>query len=70
MFKLIAAAGLGALVALSSYAVSAQTMAPTTHHQTAHRPTGSHRSEMRARRNVVRERSRAGAEHARKMRTQ
>ena len=71
MLKFIAAAGLGALIALSSFAASAQTtVAPGAHPHQAHRPTRSHRSEMRNRHNMSRERARASAEHMRQMRNQ
>ena len=70
MFKLIAAAGLGALIAVSPFAASAQTTPATTHHHSMHQPRGSFRSESRARHNQSRERARAGAEHARKARSQ
>ena len=69
MLKVIAAASLVALFAASPLAASAQTTgAPSAN--PAHQPTGSHRSEMRKRHNQSRERARAGAEHARKMRMQ
>ncbi len=71
MFKRIAVAGIGALVALSSLPASAQTTAPPgAQAQQTHRPTGSHRSEMRRRHNMSRERARASAEHTRQMRSQ
>ena len=70
MLKLVAAAGLGALMVLSPFAAAAQTAAPATDQQSAHKPTGSFRSEMRNRHNSSKERARAGAEHVRKMRSQ
>ncbi len=71
MLRFIAIAGIGALIAGSSLAASAQTTAPpsASPHQT-HQPTGSHRSEMRQRHNMPRERARASAEHMRQMRNQ
>ena len=71
MLKFIAAAGLGALIAISSLAASAQTTAPPgAHPHQAHQSTGSHRSEMRKRHNTAHERARASAEHMRQMRNQ
>ncbi len=71
MLKLIAAAGLGAMIALSSFAGSAQTtVAPGAHASQVHRPTRSYRSESRRRHNMSRERARASAEHTRQMRNQ
>ena len=52
----------------ASPVVPSMTLAQTTRHS-YHRPTtGSHRSEMRARSNLSRDRARAGAEHARQAR--
>ncbi len=71
MLKIIAAIGLGAAVTLSPLAAFAQTWAASAqHHYTAHKPTGSHRSEMRRRHNSSKDRARAGAEHVRQMRMQ
>jgi len=72
VLKTFAAIGLGAAIALAPLTVLAQnapTPAPATHHhRAAHKPTGSHRSEMRKRHNSSKERARAGAEHVRTMR--
>ena len=74
MFKTFALIGFGAAIALMPLSASAQTSAApgasTTHHVTAHTPTGSHRSEMRRRHNSSKDRARAGAEHVRSMRQQ
>ncbi len=71
MLKVIAAASLMALFAVSPLAASAQTSgAPSAHSHNVHKPTGSHRSEMRKRHNASRERARASAEHKRKMHMQ
>ena len=71
MLQFIASAGLGALIALSSLAASAQTAAPPgAHPHQAHRSTSSHGSEMRKRHNTAHERARASAEHMRQMRSQ
>ena len=71
MLKLIAAIVLGAALASSSpptFAATMQSGASATHHTAhAHRPTRSHKSEMRHRSNLSRERARAGAEHMRTM---
>jgi hypothetical protein len=69
MLKTLALVGLGASLVLTPLAALAQT-APTTHHATAHKPTGSYRSHMRHTRNTSKERARAGAEHMRTMRQQ
>ncbi len=68
MLKIIAAASFAALVAAApppSFAQSTETQA-----EPAHKPTGSYRSQMRARHNMHKQRSRAGAEHMRQMRMQ
>jgi hypothetical protein len=72
MLKILASIGLGLAIALAPLAAPAQTAppAPAKHHYSAHKPTGSHRSEMRARHNSSKERARAGAEHMRMMRQQ
>ena len=78
MFRTLIFAGFGAALALAplsalaemkpSSAAPAMVMAQATQH-TYHRPTtGSHRSEMRKRNNMSRDRARAGAEHARQAR--
>ena len=69
MLKTIALMGLGAAVAFTSLPAIAQTdqsaapaaSAPTT------APTGSHRSQMRHRANLSKERARASAHHMRHM---
>ncbi|HKN30093.1 MAG TPA: hypothetical protein VJY34_20335 [Roseiarcus sp.] len=75
MLRTFALIGLGAAIALSPPATLAQTApaapaAPVQHHATAHKPTGSYRSEMRRRHNASKERARAGAEHMRTMQNQ
>jgi hypothetical protein len=62
---------LGASVVLTPLAALAQKAAPAKqHHYTAHKPTGSYRSQMRHRSNMSKQRARAGAEHMRTMRQQ
>ena len=73
MLKFLASIVLGtALLAspLVSVAQTTPTGASAMHHTQAHRPTGSHRSQMRHRSNMHKERARAGAEHVRQMRVQ
>ncbi len=73
MLKTVAFIVVGAAVSLTPFAVLAQNAAPPPpkyHHYSAHKPTGSHRSEMRKRHNLSKERARAGAEHVRTMRQQ
>jgi hypothetical protein len=73
MLKFVASIILAAALAFSSQASVAQTApagASATHHAQTHRPTGSHRSQMRHRSNMHKERARAGAEHMRTMRQQ
>jgi hypothetical protein len=73
LLKTFALMGLGAVIALTPLAVLAQNASPppsTTHHQTAHKPTGSFRGEMRKRHLSSKERARASAEHMRMMRSQ
>ena len=69
MRSAIAAIGLAAVIALSPVAAFAETTQTASHHA-AHKPTGSHRSEMRKRHNSSKERARASAEHMRQMRQQ
>ena len=72
MLKTFAAIGLGAAVALTPLAAPAQNAPPpsTSHHQAAHKSTGSYRSEMRKRHGSSKDRARAGAEHMRMMHSQ
>jgi hypothetical protein len=73
MLKFLASIVLGIAVAASPLASVAQTTpagASAMHHTQTHRPTGSHRSQMRHRSNMHKERARAGAEHVRQMRAQ
>ncbi len=71
MLKLMVAASFAALVAAAPLAAQAQTTAaPGAHPHSVHRPTGSHRSEMRKRHNTSRDRARASAEHMRKLHAQ
>ena len=72
MLKTLASIGLGAALALTPLVALAQNAppAPATHHHSAHKPTGSYRSQMRARHNSSKERASAGAEHVRMMRPQ
>lgn len=77
MLKIFALIGLGATVAFAPPPAFAQTnpsraegaaTSPSLHHPSAHRPSGSYRSEMRHRHNTSKERARASAEHVRMMR--
>ena len=72
MLKIMVAAVFAALVAAAPLAAQAQTTAApgATHPHSVHRPTGSHRSEMRKRHNTSRDRARASAEHMRKLHAQ
>ena len=73
MLKTLTSISLGVVIALTPLAVLAQNASPppsTTHHQTAHKRTGSFRSEMRKRHLSSKERARASAEHMRMMRSQ
>jgi hypothetical protein len=73
MLKFVATILLGAIVAYAPLPAFAQTTpagASTVHHPSAHQRTGSHRSQMRQRGNLHKERARAGAEHVRQMRVQ
>jgi hypothetical protein len=72
VLKFLASIVLGAVLAFSPQMSVAQTPAGATptHHLQTHRPTGSHRSQMRHRSNLHKERARAGAEHVRTMRQQ
>ncbi len=71
MLKLIVAASFAALVAAAPLAAAAQTTPlPGAHPQAVHRPTRSHQSEVRMRRNANRDRARASAEHMRKLHAQ
>jgi hypothetical protein len=78
LLKTFALIGLGAAVVVTPLAVLAQTnpspavgaAATSPSHATAHRPTGSYRSEMRRRHQSSKDRARAGAEHVRMMRSQ
>ena len=73
MIKILASVVLGAALASSPLVSVAQTTpagASAAHHAQAHRPTGSHRSQMRHRSNMHKERARDGAEHVRQMRVQ
>jgi hypothetical protein len=67
MLKTIALMGLGAAVAFTSLPAMAQTdqSAPAASSPAAKAPTGSHRSQMRHRANMSRERARASAHHMR-----
>ena len=68
MLKFIAAAGLGAMIAISPFPATAQTTAtPGAHPAQTHQPTRSHRSEMRRRHNTSRVRARSTAEQVRQM---
>ncbi len=76
MVNKFAAIGLTAVIALSPLAALAETdqlaqaAAPAAGAAApAPAPTGSHKSQMRHRSNMSKERSRASAEHMRKMRT-
>jgi len=76
LLRTFALIGLGAAIVLtlalaqtnSSPAAGAATTSSS--HSTAHRPTGSYRSEMRRRHQSSKERARASAEHMRMMRSQ
>ena len=69
MLRTLAVVGVGASVVLTPLAALAQNAAPAKqHHHTAHKPTGSYRSQMRHTRNTSKERARASAEHMRTMR--
>ena len=74
MLRTITSLALGAAIALSPLVALADTApaaAPATHyHHSAHKPTGSYRSEMRKRHNSSKEHARASAEHMRMMRKQ
>jgi hypothetical protein len=74
MLRTLVLVGLGASVVLTPLVALAQNAPPPApvkqHHYTAHKPTGSYRSEMRRRHNSSKERARAGAEHVRTMRQQ
>jgi hypothetical protein len=69
MLKTIALIGLGAAVAFTSIPAMAQTdqSAPAASAPAAKAPTGSHRSQMRHRANMSKERARASAHHMRHM---
>ena len=70
MLKTIALMGLGAALAFTSLPAIAQTdqsAAPAASAPAAAAPTGSHRSQMRHRANMSRERARASAHHMRQM---
>jgi hypothetical protein len=70
MLKLIASIALAAAIASlprPGFAQMAEPGASAPRHTQAHHTTRSHRSEMRRRGNMHKERARAGAEHVRKM---
>ena len=70
MLKTIALIGFGAAIAftpLPTIAQSYQSAAPTAGAPAATAPTGSHRSQMRHRANLSKERARASAHHMRHM---
>ena len=69
MLKIIALVGLGAAVAFTPLPAMAQTdqSAPAASSPAATAPTGSHRSQMRHRANMSKERARASAHHMRHM---
>jgi hypothetical protein len=67
MLKTIALIGLGAAVAFTSLPAMAQTSAPAAGASATAAPTGSHRSQMRHRANMSKERARASAHHMRHM---
>jgi hypothetical protein len=70
MLKTIALIGVGAAIAFTPLPTIAQTdqsAAPATSAPSATAPTGSHRSQMRHRANMSRERARASAHHMRHM---
>jgi hypothetical protein len=70
MLKTIALMGLGAAVAFTSLPAIAQTYqsaAPAASTPTSTAPTASHKSQMRHRANMSKERARASAHHMRQM---
>lgn len=70
MFKTIALLGLGAALSFASLPAIAQTdqsTTPAASAPAAAAPTGSHRSQMRHRANMSKERARASAHHIRQM---
>lgn len=70
MLKTIALIGIGTAIAFTPLAAVAQTYqsaAPAASAPAAASPTGSHRSQMRHRANMSRERARASAHHMRQM---
>ena len=71
MLKAIALIGVGAAIAFTPLPTIAQTdqsTAPAAGAPAATAPTGSHRSQIRHRANMSRERARASAHHVRHMR--
>jgi hypothetical protein len=69
MLKKIALIGFGAAIAFTPLPTIAQTSAaPAASAPAATAPTGSHRSQMRHRANLSKERARASAHHMRHMR--
>jgi hypothetical protein len=71
MLKTMALIGVGAAIAFTPLPIIAQTdqsAAPAAAAPAATAPTGSHRSQMRHRANMSRERARASAHHMRHMR--
>ena len=73
MLKFLASIALGAALASSPLVSVAQTTpagASAVHYPQSHQSTGSHKSRMAHRRNLHKERARAGAEHVRQMRMQ
>jgi hypothetical protein len=71
MLKTIALIGVGTAIAFAPLPTIAQTYqsaAPAVSAPAATAPTGSHRSQMRHRANLSKERARASAEHMRHMR--
>ena len=68
MLKMIALIGLGTAIAFTPLPTIAQTSAaPAASAPAATAPTGSHKSQMRHRANMSRERARASAHHMRHM---
>jgi len=68
MLKTIALIGLGTAIAFTPLPTIAQTSAaPAASAPAATAPTGSHRSQMRHRANLSKERARASAHHMRQM---
>jgi hypothetical protein len=70
MFKTIALLGLGVAIAFTPLPAVAQTdqsAAPAASAPAATAPTGSHKSQMRHRANMSKERARASAHHMRHM---